>query len=249
MYVSIVFLAAILCPIIGMIPLMRKSVSPYRVVTGGAVAGTVAALAVMIAASLSGQSIYEEMQESMQYMAETMANDQSLMQAMQMSEMKEAQRIAFFEQTGAAGTELMPSSVGVLAAVSAYVEYLLISKVMKAGTSSGTAAIVPMPPFREFSLPRNAVIGFVGIYLLSWLFTEAQLVANDMLSINISVLFNFVFCLQGIAVIFMFCYKKRAPKVIAVIVVLFFFFSTFGKWALFLLGMMDLIFSIRTKLR
>ena len=86
------------------------------------------------------------------------------------------------------------------------------------------------------------------IFLLSWVLAKTGIKIGDLLYANINALFNFVFCLQGMSVIFMFCHKKGAPKAIAVIIILFFLFTGLGKIALLLLGFADVMFRLKEKL-
>lgn len=250
MYSSLAFLAAITFPLIGMIPLIRKSITPYRVVLEGMIVGIVGAIVFIILGEVSGQGVYEEMRESMDDMIKYLADDASFAQAMQISEMDETEQMAYLEKLFQASIDIFPSTIGILAAIAAYFEYILGSKLIKTKDAmGGEIKAIPMPPFREFSLPKSIIIGWVSVGVLIWIFTKTGMIENDVSQMNISTLFSFAFCLQGISVIFMYCYNKKVPKAIAIIIILFLLFLGFGQLALFILGMIDLIVSLKARMK
>lgn len=244
MYLTLIFLAALLLPIPVMIQAMRKRLSPYRAVLEGIIAGVIGAIVIMILSSVSGSSIFSTIQESIRYMAEILSKDASIIEIMG-KETTEAERFEFITELYGHAADLLPSSICIFTAIAAYIEYIILSKIVKPG---GTPAY-SMTKFREFDLPRNVLFGWLSIFLLSWIITKTGIMPNDLLYVNINALFNFVFCLQGMSVIFKFCFSKRAPKIIAVIIIIFFLLTGFGKLALMILGFADVIFKLKEKLR
>ena len=80
MYLTLMFLTALLLPTPVIAGLMRRRMSPYRVVVEGAIAGVAGALFVMILASAAGESIAAVFQESIRYIAQTLAGDPNIAQ-------------------------------------------------------------------------------------------------------------------------------------------------------------------------
>ncbi len=244
MYLTLMFLTALLLPTPVIAGLMRRRMSPYRVVVEGAIAGVAGALFVMILASAAGESIAAVFQESIRYIAQTLAGDPNIAQLLG-DELTMSERVEILTRIYGQAADLLPSTIGIFSAVGAYIEYLILSRIIK---PEGTGA-VRMSPFREFSLPGNFIIVWAGLFLLSWILTTIKSLPGDALYANINALFDFVFSLQGMSVIFMFCYKKRAPKAIAVIIILFLLFSGFGNLVLVILGFADIIFRLKKRIR
>ena len=72
------------------------------------------------------------------------------------------------------------------------------------------------PPFHEMKLPVATVIVY-GIVLLWSLFAPAEPGTNFyLISINATIIFRFLFFLQGISLVHHFVYKMKGPKVVTV---------------------------------
>lgn len=244
MYLTFMFFTALLLPVPVIAGLLRKRIAPYRVVIEGTIAGMAGALFIMILASIAGRSLFSEFQDNIHYMAQMMAGDSTVIGILG-TELSETQRIELLTQIYEQAAELIPSTIGMFTATGAYVEYLILSRMIK--PAAGPA--LRMSRFREFDLPPNIVVGWAGLFLLSWILSGIETFPGELLQANINALFDFVFSLQGMSVIFMFCYKRGMPKAIAVIIILFLLFFGIGKMLLVILGLIDVIFRIKRQMR
>ena len=110
----------------------------------------------------------------------------------------------------------------------------------------------PLPmlaPISEFSMPRRAVWGWIFIYLMSMGVALAGFSAGDVLLINSQLLFQFVFQIQGVAVMFYFCKMKKLNNIVPIILCLIVAASAMGQMLLCLLGFMDLGFGLRRMMK
>lgn len=244
MYLTLMLFAAVLLPVPAVAVSMKKRTTPFRSVLEGVIAGAVGAVVIMILASAAGNNIFETLQENIRYMARVLATDPN-MESLLGSDTTAAQRAEALERLYGQAADLLPSTICIIAAIAAYIEYILLSKVIK---WNGVRP-VPMTKFKEFDLPRNIILGWLVLFGLSWIVTKTGIMPNDLVYLNITALFNFAFCLQGMSVIFMFFDRKRVPKAIAVIVILFFLFSNYGKLILMLLGFTDVLFRLKERLK
>lgn len=245
MYLSLIVAAIVVLPAPVMIRAIGKKRLPYRAVLEGILAAAAGAMLIMAIASASKTSIFNMIMDDVRGMAQILAGDPSIAQAIG-PELTESERFDLFVQFYEQAARLFPASICVLAAFAAYMEYILLSNVIR--RMPGRENVLPMDKLRNFSLPKNAGICWLGMLLLSWLAVKTDITGTDLLYVNINALFNFVFCLQGISVLFMYIYKKGAPKAIAVIITAFFLFSGIGKLALMILGFADLFFGLKEKL-
>lgn len=246
MYLSLIMLAVAVLPVPVIINSIGKGRPPYRAVLEGILSAAAGAICIMILASAADTSVFDSIMDSVRSMAQIVAADPAVRQAAG-SKLTEAELYDMVIQVYERAAKLFPASVCVLSAVSSYVEYILLSKVVK--RRPGKLPALPMDKLRNFNLPRNAGIGWLGMLLLSWLLMKTGAAGMDLLYMNINALFSFVFCLQGISVLFMYSYKKGAPRAVAVIITALFLFSGIGKLVLMILGFTDLIFGLKEKWR
>lgn len=245
MYLPLIVLAVVLLPVPVIISAIAKDRPPYRAVLEGIFSAAAGAMLIMVTASASGTSIFDSIMDSVRGMARILVSDPAVRQAAG-AEVSQSELYRMITGVYEQAAKLFPASVCIMATAASYVEYILLSKVVK--RKPGNRPARPMDKFRDFHLPRNAGIGWLGMVLLSWILMKADIAGMDLLYVNINALFNFVFCLQGISVLFMFVYKKGAPKALAVIITALFLFSGIGKLALMVLGLADLIFGLKEKL-
>ena len=106
-----------------------------------------------------------------------------------------------------------------------------------------------MPKFREFTLPGGAIWGILIMYMVSWLMTSAEMLSDDLLYVNMDLIFDFVLSLQGISVVFMLFHMKKLPKAVAVIIIIVLWGTYMGRWMLVLLGMFDILLGLKTRIQ
>ena len=62
-------------------------------------------------------------------------------------------------------------------------------------------------------------------------------------------LFNFVFSIQGVSVVLMFCHMKRVPKAVGVVIAVVMWMIYVGRMALLIIGMFDLILGLKRRIK
>jgi uncharacterized protein YybS (DUF2232 family) len=137
-----------------------------------------------------------------------------------------------------------PSSVVIGSAVAAYLEYQLLSRVVK----RVDGAVLRMPPLREFTWPRQGIYGWMLMFLLAYLAKAGGFPAGGNLLMNIENIFQTAFALQGTACLLMVLLMRRVPKGLAAGLAVAAWIFPYGKMALFLLGLADIMFGIRMRI-
>lgn len=231
MYIILVFLSVVLMPLPAVVGGLRRGTAPYTAVMDGTLSASVASLVFFIAASLSGQSLGVELQAVMdaalQSAAGALGNQMELYEA----------ALELF-------VTLFPSSVLIGGAVFAYLEYLLLSRLIK----RVDGASLRMPPLREFSWPRQGIYGWMLLFLLAYLVRAGGFPAGEGLLLNIENIFQTAFALQGTACLLMVLQMRRVPKALTVVLAVAAWFFPYGKMVLFLLGLADIMFGIRMRI-
>lgn len=245
MYLLLIYFLIPVMPLIIMPGYIRSgSISPYRTVLQATLITTASAAVVLMAASIMGQGLFGQLRMLAADMAEQIGNAPMMEDAFNMAAMDEADRIEMFRQLYEQAFAVLPACVMVMSAVFAYLEYIILSKIMGRRRS-----VNMMPPFREFSLPVGAMMGIVGMYLAAWILTEAGVFTNNMMYMNIDFLFDFTFSIQGVSVVLMFCHMKRLPKILGAVAVVILWMTYIGKMFLVIMGMFDLMFNFKGRIQ
>lgn len=237
-------LVAVLAPVPAIIKSIKERITPFRAVVQGLITGAVAALMVMVIGDMAGSNVFDELYTSINSMTEMLANDPN-MAAVLGENMTADEAAKQISQIYSQSVQLIPYVIFVTAAIASYIEYIIISKVYRPG---GTAAI-PMTKMREFNLPRNFAFVWLGLYVLSLLITSSGIIENNMLFLNINCIFDFAFIVQGFSLVFAFCYHKRLPQVLAVLVIVAVMLTNLGQTVMMMAGFTDLIFGIKYRLK
>lgn len=104
---------------------------------------------------------------------------------------------------------------------------------------------VELPQFSTFRLPPNIVLGSFIIFILSYLTTYIEGIYHVSLITNVTLLFIFLFFLQGISVVSFLIKKTNIPKVVRIIVIAVILFISPLLTAISFIGLVDSVVDIR----
>ncbi len=244
MITTMAMLVAVIMPIPTIIKAMRERVTPFRAVGTGLLAGIFGALAVMVIGELMGTNVFDEMYEAVDQTIKTLSTDPNF--AAMVGENGSVDKT--LEQMRAmyeSSIKLLPAMLCIFALLASYIEYIIISKIYK----PGGIAPIPMTKIQEFDLPRRMVTTWCLIYLAALLLSETEVLANSAVFLNVMLLFNLAFMLQGISVIFMFCSARKITRVVAVILSALALLTGIGGLVIRLLGFTDLLFGLKYRMK
>ena len=246
MYLLLIYFLILVVPIAVMPGYIRTGkMSPYRTVMQATLIVTVMTVIVFMVASMTGEGIFAQLQELIDDMAKELAKNPMIEDSLNLASVSKADRVEVISAIYKSAFAVMPATIMAMSVVVSYIEYIIISKIM----SRRVTTVRRMPKFREFTWPGSALMGIMGMYLLSWLLTKTGVFADSMVYMNIDFLFNFMFSLQGVSVVLMFCHMKRIPKAIGIIAAVILWMTYFGSMALLIIGMIDLIFGIKKRIK
>src|SRR5665648_125905 len=144
----------------------------------------------------------------------------------------------------AVAINMIPSTMICWGLMFSYFDYKLISNSMnKRGKT-----VLMLPAFSDFSLPRRAVYGCLLIYILSWMAVGLKIVSEDAMLLNVQAIIEFVFAVQGFAVVIYTTKQNKMNKVLRWAIYIVLLVSPFGRKFLALFGFFDLLVGIRQKL-
>lgn len=228
MYTGLLLLCAVLVPIPLIIAAIRKKEDPYKACVDGAIGAGVAMVLVYILAAQGGSGIGQEIALAGEEMTKMLPSDQ-----------RDAVG-ALFEKSA----DGIPGTMLILAALCSYGEYILLSRIVKTGGEHG----LKMPPIRELHLSRSVIRGWLIIIILSWVIRFSGFSGGTLVMVNVNILFEFTFALQGISLLFLWTHLKKVAKAVPVIATILLWFLPAGMTLLFIAGLADLFVGLRKRI-
>ena len=244
MIASLAMLVAVVLPIPSIIKSIKERVTPFRAVLNGVLSGILAALIVMVAGQMMGVNVFDQMFDAADEMIKTLSSDPNakamLAEGVTMDQM--IQTLTYVFETS---VKMLPASLCIFALLASYVEYIILSRILK----PGGVAPIPMTKIQEFDLPRRLVTLWCLIYLAALALSNTEGFADSIIFMNLMVLFNLAFFLQGVSVVFMFCSTRKIPRIAAVIFTVLMLFISIGGTLVRLLGFTDLLFGLKYRMK
>lgn len=234
----ILFIPAVI--MIKYIPLRER---PYKVLTEGTIAATLGILFVFVLASSTGVSLGERLGEMSDQAIDILLANESFMNNAALAEMSREEIIKALSAFYALLINSLPGILLVATVILSYIEYILIAKVVSRKMDN----VRKLPEFKNFSLPKSALWGWLTVFGAAWLISKSFDI-GAMVLINIGILMEFSFVVQGAAVIFYFMESKRVPKVVAAIVVFLFISTRITQTMIFMIGVGDLVLNFRSRM-
>lgn len=246
MYFSLIFLLILIIPLLVMPKhMLAGNRTPYGIVLKAVLVIGAAVAVIFMLASTSGESLYGQMRGFVTLVSEEAAKNPAVTELLGLSEVSEEERLSMFIELYSRSMKQLPVCILLIGAITAYLEYLFLARSMEKARRS----VEKMPKFREFSFPGGTAMGIMAMYLLAWVMTQTSMTADDTLYLNIDLLFDLVFSLQGISVVLMFTHLRRWPKATGIIAVIAIWITSFGQMMLVLLGLVDLMMGIKGRIR
>ena len=243
MYLELMLLMIIAMPISVIYRDIKLKADPYKAIAKGTLFAGLGIMFIFLLASTSGQSIGEQVDKSIEAAVKMLVDNKQAMEALGMAEMSEAKAIASLTDMYSAFAALLPSVLVILGAIVSYIEYNLLVRISYRKIKD----FKPLAYVRNFTLKSNDVMGWFIIYLAAYLLKFAGLGIAETAVLNINILVEAIIMLQGIAVVFVFCYSKRMIKLVPVLFIILTLCLPVGQTILFTLGIMDLLLNLRGK--
>lgn len=103
----------------------------------------------------------------------------------------------------------------------------------------------PFPPFAEWRFPSNAALGFLLLVALTYIGRYLGLQNTQVIMANIFLIFNLVFLIQGLAVVYHYMLSRGLPKFARILIVILALFNHILALVTVFIGLLDVIFDFR----
>lgn len=243
MYFSLIFSFIFIVPVLVITWNLRKNISPYKTIFESIVIIAVLVIAVLLFAGSNGQSLGEQFMNMVKSIAEVLAGTEEFVTTAGIGELTYEERVTLIVSVYGMISSLLPSTVLIASTVMTYFLYMLMSKIYKK-IGGHPAELIPLKYFRW---PPNLMLGFLIIFLLSWLVGNAPIFAGTQICTNVNLIFEFVVAVQGLAVVFLLFDAKKLPKIGAVVVGALGMLTGIGRMILFAVGAVDYILNLRAR--
>lgn len=137
----------------------------------------------------------------------------------------------------------LPSTILIVALLVAAVNYYLSANILR----RLGIGIIDIPKFQNFRLPQHIAKGFLISILGILLLGVVGFGYTSELSINVSMIFSFLFALQGVAVVY--ALLKRKLRTFGSVLIILLTFMLGAQYAYTLIGLADVFFDIRNRKR
>jgi len=219
--------------------LMNKDYPPGKVLAGGAVAALISSLlSISLTALISGVGSIKSISEMFKEISEMQL---SMSRTLGMGDQELEKMRTTLESTMEIATMIIPSEIMMSSVFLAYINYVLTIQVLKRIGYK----VEPLKPFKEFSLPKSILMGTSIIAVLSIFMKYVPGIDYNTLVANVFVVFQFIYLLQGLAVVIYFMAKINLGKALRTVLIVFLFFNQMGLFIIAVVGFIDIIVNFR----
>jgi uncharacterized protein YybS (DUF2232 family) len=219
--------------------MMKKEYSPSKVLIGGALAALISSLlSISLGSLISGVEVLSHMREIFEEMT---AMQMNMYKSMGMAEENLENLKTTLEATGQLAVMIVPAAIILSSAFLAYINYVLTIHILKRIGYK----VEMLPPLRYFRLPRSILMGTFLIAGLTMAARYFQFVDYTTLVLNVFFIFQFIYLIQGLAVMSYFMTFYRFAKPLRIFVYVFLLFSQRGAFIIAMIGFIDAFVNLR----
>lgn len=245
MYFTLIFFLMLIMPVIVMPKYMIAGpFSPHRIVIQATIVIAICIMVMFMVASNTGEGLYAQAQAAVDMLSQQAASIPQLTDMLGIADLSKEEQIDAIARVYDRASIQIPISLLFMGAVIAYLEYLIISKLI-----AKKAEVKKMPKFRELTFPQGTAMAVMLMYLAAWIIYNDGSAFGEMLYLNIDQLFDIVFSLQGVSVVLMLFYLKRLPNVAGVVAAVIMWATSIGRMLLVMIGIADLMLGLKARMR
>ncbi|WP_243116571.1 DUF2232 domain-containing protein [Marinisporobacter balticus] len=219
--------------------MMNKGYSAQKVLGAGTLTSLISILLAIGSASKTfGVDVIEQM-------SETFAQSMNMQIKMYETIGIEPYKLELLKKTIVSGVELVimsiPAEIIIVSTFFAYMNYRFAMGILKKIDKK----IEPLPPLRRLRLPKNIIMGTILIMILTTVTQYFGFANYQSLVLNIFLIVQLVYFLQGFAVISHFLYVFRMNTLLRILIYTLFVFNGSGMFIMAVIGFIDAMINLR----
>lgn len=241
-------LAMIVMPVTYIRTGIGKNTPAFQVIARSTVYTGVGLFLVIALSDLVGASIVDQMSQAFDKASQMIATNEEIIAQLGLDKLSKDELTT---QLDAMYKLVEASTIAMLlctAAVINYIEYNIIVKIKYKGKQIPPGRLARI---RELNLEPQQLTGWFMIYLIAFMISLSGggNAIGTIALININLLIESVFALQGISVVFYFFHLKQKPPILAILVTVLLWLVPFGKDILFVGGFVDVILGLKKRIK
>lgn len=245
MYFSMIILMILIMPLLIMPREIKSGIrSPYNIIIRTVISITAMIALIFMGAAMNGNDVYSEVYKIMELGAQEAAANEQAAEAFGMEADSVDTRVNTLMTVYSHALKQLPGCLMLIAAIISYFEYMMLSKIMGRKRN-----IRKLPAFREFSFPSNAGMAVTFMLIAGILMYEVEAEIGEMMYLNMNLIFDMVFSIQGISVVMMFFHMKRSPKILGTGIAAVLWITYIGRLLLMILGILDLTINLKKRIQ
>lgn len=214
---------------------IKRNREPYAVIGMGAAVSIIAVfITIQLVAVISGFNVIDNLAMIIRQVVD---NQSEMLMNVNLSTINVNEMVNYL-------LLIIPGLLIVQSLVSAFLNYYLAASILRRLRYTQYT----IHEFSNFALPRNIVLGSFIIYSLTFISRYVEGIYHSSLAANVTILFIFVFFLQGLALISYLLKKIRIIKAVRVLLIFLVVIISPLLTIVSLAGLIDSVFDIR-KLR
>ncbi len=241
-FLNFIILSTLVVPLIVIIGGIRRVNSPQKNYTRAVVTNLVVVTGIFIVDRIRGGLIAEDLRNSIDEMIGAFdAAGAENIGGISLDQLSES-----FNQMVEMVMLVMPASLIIWTVVIAFVEYKISFKICtRQGKNPSVQDIVAI---KDFTLQRDFFIGMVVIFILSLVLNLTFGDFGSMVYLNVSMVMQFFFSIQGLAVVVTFLTAKRVPSPLGIFLGILIYFLPYGSAILMILGILEVFLKLRRRI-
>lgn len=241
MYILILIACLFFLPLPLMAASVRKGRYGYKAIFDSVVGLAMVMLLLFSIASVTGMPVGETMAKNMKSITEITTETSRLSNMLGISGMDPKEQIEALTKIYTYTINALPGTFIVWGTVISYFEYMILARI----TAKSRTPFPALTPLKDFSLPKESLLGWCVIYILGMATVMLKLSVGEILFVNIQLIFQLVFEIQGIAVLLYIFAVKKVHKAVPAALTAIMFLTSIGQLILTILGFLDLGLNIR----
>ncbi|MEG0430592.1 MAG: DUF2232 domain-containing protein [Anaerovoracaceae bacterium] len=242
MYIGILFAAMVVMPMNFIRRGIAFKVPPFQVISRSILWTGFGLLFILGISAAMGENVIDEIQQAYQVAAKTLAENGELAKQLGIDSLPLDERVKFISSIYDVVAQSLIAMLFTFSAIISFFEYKIFAKL-----KYGEVPPSQKPLIREFNLKPENLTGWFIIYLVVWLIKASGAYVGEIATLNVNLLIESIFALQGISVICYAIYIKRKPIVLGGILCVALWLLPFGKQLLFILGLLEIVLGLKKR--
>ncbi len=241
MMYNLIMLITFFTPIVIIISGMRRGEFPDSLYKRAVISTLIAITVVLIGDTVMGGLLQQEINTSIELLKEVFEQVN-----LESAGINAEDFGATLDALGNSFILSIPSYTIIWSLIIAFVAYKICYKIFT--RKGNNKNLINMTYFKDITLKREFFSGVLIIFVLSIIASFVLGSTGQIIYGNVSTVVEFLFIVQGMAVIVYFLTAKRVPNALAVAIAVFIYFLPFASLVLMILGVVEAIFGVRRRI-